>query len=247
MAFDEVEAELRRHPNIRDCVVTEVRVSPSRDMVVAYVEADGRIDPAEVRDFLITPRVRASQVPKAVITVKALPRTSSGAVDRESLPQPPVQPGRLAGIKVPGGTAYGDGVFWALIAFPTVIFGLLAYLTTGLFWPGATDLSIVPQPYAFLFGVLYIVECLAFGLGIGFLFMGRSRLRRMGRPAGLTTITHLAVVWLLISWWPQDNSYRLTAKTDWSSQASLVYVFNVTLMIAAAIVVVFASRERVRD
>jgi hypothetical protein len=246
VAFDEVEAELRRHPNIRDCVVTEIRVDRSRDMVVAYVEADGRIDPAEVRDFLTTPRLRVSQVPRAVITVDALPRTSSGAVDRESLPQPPVEPARLAGLKVPG-DLYGDRVFWALIPFPTVIFGFLAYVMTDVFWPGSTDLSIVPQPYAFLFGLLYVIECLAFGLGVGFLFMGRKRLRRMGRPAGLTTLTHLAVVWLLVSWWPQDNSYRLTAKTDWNSQAWLVYVFNVTLMLAAATVVVFASRERLRD
>lgn len=246
MAFDEVEAELRRHPNIRDCVVTEVRIDHSRDMVVAYVETDRRIDPAEVRDFLTTPRLRVSQVPKAVIRVDSLPRTKSGEVDRASLPQPPVEPARLAGLKVPG-NLYGDAVFWGLIPVPTIFFGFLAYVFTDLIWPGSTDLSIVPQPYAFLFNVLYIIECLAFGLGIGFLIMGRKRMRRMGRPAGLTTLTHLAVVWLLISWWPQDNSYRLTSKTDWASQAWLVFVFNITLMIAATTVVVFASRERLRD
>ncbi|GAB3893461.1 hypothetical protein ACFQ1S_10695 [Kibdelosporangium lantanae] len=246
MAFDEVEAELRRHPKIRDCVVTEVRIDRSRDMVVAYVETTERIEPAEVRDFLTSPRLRISDVPRAVIRVNKLPRTKSGRIDRESLPQPPVQPGRLAGLKVPG-NLYGDSTFWALILFPTVIFGLLAYLMTDVIWPGSTDLSIVPQPYAFLFNVLYIIECLAFGLGIGFLIMGRKPLLRVGRPRGLTTLTHLAIVWLLISWWLQDNSYRLTAKTDWNSQAWLVYVFNVTLMGAAAVVAVFATRNRLRD
>jgi hypothetical protein len=52
------------------------------------------------------------------------------------------------------------------------------------------------------------------------------------------------MVWLLVAWWPQDNLYRLTAKTDWGGQAALVYGFNVTLMIAAAVLVVFAVRER---
>jgi hypothetical protein len=47
---------------------------------------------------------------------------------------------------------------------------------------------------------------------------------------------------LLVSWWPQDNLYRLAAKDDWPQQATLVYVFNVTLMIAAAVVAVFATR-----
>jgi hypothetical protein len=247
VAYDEVETELRRHPKIRDCVVTDVRIRSGQDMVVAYVEVDGRISPAEVRDFLIGPRLAVHQVPKAVIRVDSLPRTRSGAVDRESLPRPPVEEGQLAGLKVPFGGVWGDWSLGVVMAFVTVVFAFLAFLLTNAFWPGSTDLSIVPQPYAFFFGLLYVFEWLAFGLGVAFLFLGRQRLRRMGRTRGLTTLTHLAIVWLLVSWWPQDNSYRLTAKTDWASQAWLVYVFNVLLMICAGVVVLFAARERLRD
>ncbi|HZX37397.1 MAG TPA: hypothetical protein VFF37_03500, partial [Streptomyces sp.] len=61
-----------------------------------------------------------------------------------------------------------------------------------------------------------------------------------GRPRGLTTAAHLAIVWLLASWWPQDNLYRLAAKQDWPRQAALVYTFNVPLMIAAGVVAAWA-------
>jgi hypothetical protein len=121
---------------------------------------------------------------------------------------------------------------------------LVAFLITDSLWPGSTDLSAVPNEWKALFTGLYVAECLAFGLGIGFLLFGRERLARLGRPEWLNTLAHLSIVWLLVAWWPQDNLYRLTAKTDWGSQAALVYGFNVTLMIAAAVLVVFAARER---
>ena len=52
---------------------------------------------------------------------------------------------------------------------------------------------------------------------------------------------------LLIAWWPQDNFYRLATKTDWGRQAVLVYGFNITLIIAAAVLVAFAIREHRSD
>ena len=45
--------------------------------------------------------------------------------------------------------------------------------------------------------------------------------------------------WLLASWWPQDNLYRLTAATDWPRETTMVYVFNIPLMLAAVVVVTF--------
>ncbi|WP_159766430.1 hypothetical protein [Streptomyces sp. HM190] len=60
---------------------------------------------------------------------------------------------------------------------------------------------------------------------------------RQGRSGGLTTAAHPAVVWLLVSWWPQDNFYRLAAKHAWERRAALVYAFNVPLMVAAAVYV----------
>jgi hypothetical protein len=177
-----------------------------------------------------------------VIPVDSLPRTSSGEVDREGLPLP-VLPGQMAGGK--GALSeLGDGSRTVVMLVLAALVALAAFLVTDALWPGSTDLSVVPEKWRALFTGLYVAECLSFGLGIGFLFFGRGRLTRLGRPAWLTMLAHLSIVWLLIAWWPQDNSYRLTAKTDWGGQAALVYGFNITLMIAAAVLVVFAVRER---
>jgi hypothetical protein len=70
---------------------------------------------------------------------------------------------------------------------------------------------------------------------------------RPGRSPWLITAAHLSIVWLLVAWWPQDNFYRLAAKTDWDRQAALVYGFNITLMVAAAVLVVFVVRDRRAD
>jgi hypothetical protein len=240
MDYDDVEAELRGHPKVQECVVTRIQTG-SRDTLVAYVVANGQTDPAEIREFLSTLGLRSNRVPQAVIPVDSLPRNSSGEVDREGLPLP-VLPGRAAGGKdaLP---ASGNGPVGVVMLVMAVVVAVPAFLLTDVFWPGSTDLSVVPQPWAGLFTVLYVAECLSFGLGVGFLSLGRRRLLRMGRPRWLATLAHLAVVWLLVAWWPQDNFYRLAAKTDWEQQAALVYGFNITLMIAAVVLVVFAVRE----
>ncbi len=244
MAYDDVEAELRTHPKVRECVVTRIRTGPGKDTLVAYVVTTGQVDPAEIRASLSAPRLRSDRIPRAVITVDSLPRTSSGELDRAGLPLP-VLPGRAAGGK---GSLSGDDVPLGSITLVLAGFvALAAFLLTDAFWPGSTDLSVVPQPWAGLFTGLYVAECLSFGLGVVFLFLGRGRLTRLGRPPWLTTLAHLSIVWLLAAWWPQDNFYRLAAKTDWSRQAALVYGFNITLMIAAAVLVAFAFRERRED
>lgn len=51
----------------------------------------------------------------------------------------------------------------------------------------------------------------------------------------------LAVGWLLAAWWPQDNWYRVSRATDWPRQAALVYGFNVSLLLAALVLVGFLA------
>ncbi|NUT53031.1 MAG: hypothetical protein HOV94_37940 [Saccharothrix sp.] len=240
MSYVDVEAQLLAHPQVVECVVTRIPTGPRTDVLVAYVVGTGRVEPAEVRAFLSAPRLRRGRVPQAVIPVDSLPRTNSGEVDRAGLPLP-VLPGRAAGGK---GARSDGGASRRLGLYLGAIFAALAFLITDVLWPGSTDLSAVPQPYAALFTGLYVAECLSFGTGIGFLLVGRGRLAGLGRPPWLTTSAHLSIVWLLVAWWPQDNFYRLAAKTDWGRQAALVYGFNITLMLAAAVLVVFAVRDR---
>ncbi|MFI6448403.1 AMP-binding protein [Kitasatospora sp. NPDC050543] len=155
--------------------------------------------------------------------------------------------GAKAGRRYSGGKAGGPGgrsragagsdaqvsrTTWVLF---TLTIGFLAGVLTDAFFPTSTDLRLVPAPWSGLFQVLYACECMSFGAGVTFLLLGLPLVRRQGRPPGLTGAAHLAIVWLLAAWWPQDNLYRTSSATDWPRQTLLVYIFNVALMAAAVV------------
>ncbi|MBB5079390.1 AMP-binding enzyme [Nonomuraea endophytica] len=232
-----IERELRAHPEVADCAVLRDGAT-----LIAYVVARGGTRGEELASFL-RERLPERQVPDLVAVVPVLPRTPEGEVEHESLPLP-VRPGprRSAGGKAGwGGDAVSMAPFRAMVA---VVAGMVAFGLTDVLWPYSTDLTGVPQPWAGFFRGLYAAEYVSFGLGVMFLVFGRTFLARLGRPAWLTTLAQLAITWLLVAWWPQDNFYRLAAKTDWPRQAALVYGFNVTLMIAAAVLVLFVAAPR---
>ncbi len=242
LSYADVEVELRRHGKVQECAVRAVQVG-RRTIVTAYVVSSWkRVSPAELRAFLAGPRVPRHRIPRAVVQVRSLPRTDTGEVDYPGLPLP-VEPDavRARSGKAGGGSSGSPDVIWPTFAIVSGVAALLAFLMTDTFWPYSTDLSAVPSPYSGFFLGLYIAECLAFGLGIGVLVYGRRLLRHRGSPSWLRIPAHLALVWLLVAWWPQDNFYRLAAKTDWPRQAALVYGFNVTLMIAAVVLVAYLT------
>ncbi|WP_327730479.1 AMP-binding protein [Streptomyces sp. NBC_00487] len=236
------EAALATHPEIRETAITVV----DDDRLVAYVvpgtptAAPG----AETVRTHLAGVVPDPEIPVSVVNMGALPRNRAGKVDRRLLPLP-AQRGAYGGKGGKGGGAPGHpeaalrvtGCAMLVVVLP------LAALLTDVFWPGSTDLTHVPAPWSWLFRGLYLAELLAFCAGLAFLFAGRPLMRDQGRSADLTTAAHLGIVWLLVSWWPQDNLYRLAAKDDWERQAALVYAFNVPLMIAAAVVAVFVTRR----
>jgi hypothetical protein len=233
----EAEAVLAAQPEIRDAVIVS-----SEGELVAHVVPQGEepVHLAAVRDHLhgVVPE---SDVPQRVVNLAVLPRDRAGRVARRLLPLLPSAAAPSAGGKWGGQMTRAD---WSLVwrGFLTFMSLPAAIVIAGIFWPGSTDLTGVPQPWATLFVGLYVIEVAAFAMGVGFLLFGRQRMLRQGRSPALTTVAHLAIVWLLVSWWPQDNAYRLAAKNDWPQQAALVYTFNVTLMIAAVIVMIFATR-----
>ncbi|RBQ18223.1 hypothetical protein DP939_20265 [Spongiactinospora rosea] len=239
--YTDVERALRSHPRVAECAVTRVETAVWETELVAYVVAAGKVRPAELRQFLAK-RLPQRRLPAVVALVDGLPRMPGGEIDYESLPQPAqeyrtVRGGKGGAYQVQSTTSVGA------IAITTPIAAVAAFLLTNVFWPYSTDLTAVPQPWASLFFGLYLVECVSFGIGVGFLLFGYNIVARARRGPVLTVLTHLAITWLLASWWPQDNFYRLTAKTDWPAQAALVYIFNVTLMLAAIVVVVYVANR----
>ncbi|WP_225851053.1 AMP-binding protein [Streptomyces sp. HPF1205] len=248
-AHADAEAVLRGHPSVEECAVAEIGTDAGRTSLAAYVVlADGaRSDPAGIRSYA-SARLPSGRAPRTVVPLASLPRTRAGRIDRRGLPQPARPPGAgtTAGGKGGSGSGPGDATGCAALA-AGVVAAFLSAVFTDVLWPHSTDLTGVPQPEALLFFGLYVCEWLSFGLGVAFLFHGRHMIARQERSPRFTTAAHLSVVWLLAAWWPQDNFYRLARKTDWPRQAALVYGFNVTLMIAAAVLVVFfAARPRER-
>lgn len=98
----EIEAALRRHPLVQDCLITAVQTGPRTSVLVAYVEiAPGQhLGTKEVRDFLLG-QLPELMIPRAVVQLRALPRTRAGKVDRTSLPQP--------ALPAPNGYGIGKG------------------------------------------------------------------------------------------------------------------------------------------
>jgi amino acid adenylation domain-containing protein len=81
----EVEAALRRHPNVRDVAVVAREDTPGRRLAACVIP---RISPAatasELRRYL-RKRLPEYMVPSAYLALEALPRTPNGKVDRRAL------------------------------------------------------------------------------------------------------------------------------------------------------------------
>ncbi|MFE7590998.1 hypothetical protein ACFU6K_16500, partial [Kitasatospora sp. NPDC057512] len=140
-----------------------------------------------------------------------------------------------------GGWRSGDEGFTSgcAVVAGVLVLAFAAWAMTFVLFPGSTDVTGVPSPYRGFFELLYLCENLAFGAGVVYLTTGFQAVLRLGRPFRLSVLTHLAITWLLVNWWPQDNLYRLTKATDWPRETAMVFAFNIPLMLAALVLVCF--------
>ena len=85
----EVEAALRRHDRVRDCVVVaREEVEDDKRLVAYVVDGDGPgLDAGELRRAL-KERLPEHMVPSQFVMMEALPLTPNGKVDRQALPAP---------------------------------------------------------------------------------------------------------------------------------------------------------------
>jgi amino acid adenylation domain-containing protein len=93
----EVESVLQTHPSVKNAAVILREDTPGEPRLVAYV-VPGEIQPqvAELKEYAAR-SLPEYMVPARIVTLPALPLTSSGKVDRRTLPLPESLPDTAAG------------------------------------------------------------------------------------------------------------------------------------------------------
>ena len=88
--LDEIEAVLRRNPNVRQACVIAERASGAVTRLVAYCvpARDRSLSESDLREFLRS-NLPDYMIPAVLVTLESLPLTPNGKVDRAKLPSPP--------------------------------------------------------------------------------------------------------------------------------------------------------------
>ncbi len=88
----EIEAALALHPKISQAVVMAREDEPGDKRLVAYItHRNGEIPSSELTDFL-GKNLPGYMIPAAFVTLKTLPLSPNGKVDRKALPKPDFKP-----------------------------------------------------------------------------------------------------------------------------------------------------------
>ena len=88
----EIEAALALHPKISQAVVMAREDEPGDKRLIAYItHRNGEIPASELTDFL-GKNLPGYMIPAAFVTLKALPLSPNGKVDRKALPRPDFKP-----------------------------------------------------------------------------------------------------------------------------------------------------------
>ena len=114
---------------------------------------------------------------------------------------------------------------WIKVSIITFLLGIPAFLLGPVIWPPAAQL-----PFAI---AVFVIEALAFGLGISFLALGLPVVRR-ATDAPRAWAMYLSIGWLLVSWWPHDNLHMHVGE-DPQGLLLLTYGFHLTLLLAGLV------------
>jgi amino acid adenylation domain-containing protein/non-ribosomal peptide synthase protein (TIGR01720 family) len=88
----EIEARLRRHPDVADAVVVARETTAGHKRLVAYVVPAADVQPAtDQLRALISESLPDYMMPSAFVTLAALPLSPNGKLDRRGLPDPVVE------------------------------------------------------------------------------------------------------------------------------------------------------------
>lgn len=82
---EEIEAQLVTHPSIREAAVVVAETGRGDAALVAFVAVSGDAPATRELRRLLSSRLPGYMVPNAIVSVDALPRTTSGKIDRTAL------------------------------------------------------------------------------------------------------------------------------------------------------------------
>ena len=88
----EIEAQIGRHPAVRDCAVVAREDGGERRLVAYVVPRSGASVPHDLRQFLKA-HLPDYMIPPAFVMLEKLPLTASGKTDRRALPAPDLETG----------------------------------------------------------------------------------------------------------------------------------------------------------
>ncbi len=112
-----------------------------------------------------------------------------------------------------------------------LIVGIPAFILGPMLWPPTPEVQPTSGQLPFLM-FLSIIEALTFGAGIAILVLGSKRVKRYNQYHKGTIPAFIALLWLLISWWPHDNIHIHNGM----NLQGLIYIdygFHLTLIIAS--------------
>lgn len=134
----EVKAALEKHPGIRENVVVAGNDGRGNTRLVAHVVAAGEPAPttAELRRFLVV-WLPAAMLPAVFCVTEALPRTSSGKVNRGAL----AAAGEAVSVPQPAFVAPRTPVDWLTSGVRCSVRNGLASTTTSLHWVAARPIA----------------------------------------------------------------------------------------------------------
>ncbi len=117
----------------------------------------------------------------------------------------------------------------------TLIFAIPALLTGKIIWPPDPMGPVPTSGQLPLFIVLSLFEAVSFGLGISFLVLGWSHVKKVtGKSKTLTWLVYLSIAWYLLNWWPHDNLH-IHNGMNLQGLLYIEYGFHVTMIIAGVI------------
>ena len=127
---------------------------------------------------------------------------------------------------------------WIKILLITLIIGIPAFVLGPVIWTPHPDVKPTPTQLPF-FIFLSLVEALLFGFGIAVIVYGWPLVKKV--PSTIknkTIIAFVALLWLLVSWWPHDNAH-IHNGLETQGLLYIDYIFHGSLIIASLVLVYY--------